>query len=347
MTTWFELEHITGDTEIRVVFEPNCDFVNVVSLGPDLLWTRFDGNTQLIDCSSEKYYVPVLKNGDPVIVRTDLFSNQTPDNYEVMYMNNYGRYHLEQPDMDQGGVEITSDHKNFQFMLFPNVKDQDRVIGVYPKATGTVPVEVTEWTVVKTAEVEDAEVRVSVEGGEEETTALTDACTEIDVSNAEYAQLRVKGSASSSTYDLYLNAYDVENHKLDVIKAVRELTGLGLKEAKELVDSAPVKVMGFATRAEAEEAKATLEAIAGTQCSIKELKTAGSFVKVLRDGEDVTTDMTPDGDYLMMNVDAADLTSTTWVITTEEIINRFDTNDDGTVDISDVTKLVNKVLGKE
>ena len=457
MTTWFELEHITGDTEIRVVFEPNCDFVNVVSLGPDLLWTRFDGNTQLIDCSSEKYYVPVLKNGDPVIVRTDLFSNQTPDNYEVMYMNNYGRYHLEQPDMDQGGVEITSDHKNFQFMLFPNVKDQDRIIGVYPKAPaepegflqtvmrsgggesqvlflyelgcnepseiindgdckkiyippygsdcetyfdieislkdgetfnvyrngekvtdlfakGTysadtkttlhylhkttefrevanwsiiVEVEVTEWTVVKTAEVEDAEVRVSVEGGEEETTALTDACTEIDVSNAEYAQLRVKGSASSSTYDLYLNAYDVENHKLDVIKAVRELTGLGLKEAKELVDSAPVKVMGFATRAEAEEAKATLEAIAGTQCSIKELKTAGSFVKVLRDGEDVTTDMTPDGDYLMMNVDAADLTSTTWVITTEEIINRFDTNDDGTVDISDVTKLVNKVLGKE
>ncbi|MBR5714990.1 MAG: ribosomal protein L7/L12, partial [Bacteroidales bacterium] len=176
---------------------------------------------------------------------------------------------------------------------------------------------------------------------------LTDACTEIDVSNAEYAQLRVKGSASSSTYDLYLNAYDVENHKLDVIRGVRELTGLGLKEAKELVDSAPVKVMGFATRAAAEAAKATLEAIAGTQCSIKELKAAGSFVKVLRDGEDVTTDMTPDGDYLMMSIDAADLTRTTWVITTEEIINRFDTNDDGTVDISDVTKLVNKVLGKE
>ena len=54
--------------------------------------------------------------------------------------------------------------------------------------------------------------------------------------------------------------------------------------------------------------------------------------------------MTPDGDYLMMNVDAADLTRTTWVLTTEELINRFDTNNDGTVDISDVTKLVNEVL---
>ena len=203
--------------------------------------------------------------------------------------------------------------------------------------------DLTEWTVVKTADVEDAEVRVSPEGGEEETTALTDACTEIDVSNAEYAQLRVKGSVSSSTYDLYLNAYDIANHKIDVIRVVREITGLGLVETKALVESAPVKVKGFATRAEAEAAMATLTAIEGTQCSVKS-PGVGTFVKVLRNGVDVTADMTPDGDYLMMNVDAADLTSTTWVITTEEHINRFDTNNDGTVDISDVTKLVNEVL---
>ena len=88
---------------------------------------------------------------------------------------------------------------------------------------------------------------------------------------------------------------------------------------------------------------ATLTAIEGTQCSVKS-PGVGTFVKVLRNGVDVTADMTPDGDYLMMNVDAADLTSTTWVITTEELINRFDTNNDGKVDISDVTKLVNEVL---
>ena len=206
--------------------------------------------------------------------------------------------------------------------------------------------DLTEWTVVKTAEVEDAEVRVSPEGGEEETTALTDACTEIDVSNAEYAQLRVKGSVSSSTYDLYLNAYDIENYKIDVIKVVRVITGLGLVETKALVESdLPVKVKGFATRAEAEAAMATLTEIEGTQCSIKN-PGVGTFVKVLRNGVDVTADMTPDGDYLMMNVDAADLTRTTWVLTTEELINRFDTNNDGTVDISDVTKLVNEVLNR-
>ena len=214
-------------------------------------------------------------------------------------------------------------------------------------STTSASADLTEWTVVKTAEVEDAEVRVSVEGGEEETTALTDACTEIDVSNAEYAQLRVKGSVSSSTYDLYLNAYDIANHKLDVIKAVKELTGLGLVETKALVESdLPVKVKGFATRAEAEAAMATLTAIEGTQCSVKN-PGVGTFVKVLRNGVDVTADMTPDGDYLMMNVDAADLTRTTWVLTTEELINRFDINNDGTVTISDVTKLVNKILGKE
>ena len=223
------------------------------------------------------------------------------------------------------------------------VPDLDILDAAWFVSMTSASADLTEWTVVKTAEVEDAEVRVSPEGGEEETTALTDACTEIDVSNAEYAQLRVKGSVSSSTYDLYLNAYTQE---LAVVRAVKELTGLGLVETKALVESAPVKVKGFATRAEAEAAMATLTAIEGTQCSVKS-PGVGTFVKVLRNGVDVTADMTPDGDYLMMNVDAADLTRTTWVLTTEELINRFDTNNDGTVNISDVTKLVNKILGRE
>ena len=47
--------------------------------------------------------------------------------------------------------------------------------------------------------------------------------------------------------------------KVKVIKVVREITGLGLKEAKELVDSAPKVIKEAASKAEAEEIKAKLE----------------------------------------------------------------------------------------
>lgn len=49
-------------------------------------------------------------------------------------------------------------------------------------------------------------------------------------------------------------------NKIAVIKVVREATGLGLKEAKELVDSAPKVVKEAAAKAEAEEIKTKLEA---------------------------------------------------------------------------------------
>ena len=48
--------------------------------------------------------------------------------------------------------------------------------------------------------------------------------------------------------------------KVKVIKVVREITGLGLKEAKELVDNAPKVVKEGVSKAEAEEIKAKLEA---------------------------------------------------------------------------------------
>ena len=48
--------------------------------------------------------------------------------------------------------------------------------------------------------------------------------------------------------------------KVKVIKVVREITGLGLKEAKELVDGAPKVVKEGASKAEAEDIKAKLEA---------------------------------------------------------------------------------------
>ncbi|NNF13154.1 MAG: 50S ribosomal protein L7/L12 [Gemmatimonadetes bacterium] len=51
----------------------------------------------------------------------------------------------------------------------------------------------------------------------------------------------------------------IGDKKIQVIKVVRELTGLGLKEAKELVDGAPSTVKEAASKEEAEEMKAKLE----------------------------------------------------------------------------------------
>ena len=52
---------------------------------------------------------------------------------------------------------------------------------------------------------------------------------------------------------------EVGPNKIPVIKVVRELTGLGLKEAKDLVDAAPKPVKDGVTRDEAEKVKAALE----------------------------------------------------------------------------------------
>ena len=56
--------------------------------------------------------------------------------------------------------------------------------------------------------------------------------------------------------------------KLGVVKAVKESTGLGLKEAKELVDKAPVAIKEKVSKAEAEALKAALEE-AGAEVEIK------------------------------------------------------------------------------
>ncbi len=57
-------------------------------------------------------------------------------------------------------------------------------------------------------------------------------------------------------------------NKVAVIKAVRSITGLGLKEAKGMVESAPVAVKEGVEKAEAEEVKKTLEE-AGAQVELK------------------------------------------------------------------------------
>ena len=61
---------------------------------------------------------------------------------------------------------------------------------------------------------------------------------------------------------------DVGANKIQVIKAVRELTSLGLKEAKDLVEGAPKPVREGVTREEADAAKAKLEE-AGAKADVK------------------------------------------------------------------------------
>ncbi|HWV23709.1 MAG TPA: 50S ribosomal protein L7/L12 [Thermomicrobiales bacterium] len=61
---------------------------------------------------------------------------------------------------------------------------------------------------------------------------------------------------------------DVGANKIQVIKAVRELTSLGLKEAKDLVDSAPKAVKEGVAKDEADAAKAKLEEV-GAKVEIK------------------------------------------------------------------------------
>jgi large subunit ribosomal protein L7/L12 len=67
------------------------------------------------------------------------------------------------------------------------------------------------------------------------------------------------GAAAEEKTEFDVILKDVGAKKIQVIKAVREVTSLGLKEAKELVDSAPRPVKEGASKEEAESIKAKLE----------------------------------------------------------------------------------------
>jgi large subunit ribosomal protein L7/L12 len=75
-----------------------------------------------------------------------------------------------------------------------------------------------------------------------------------------------EAAEEQTEFDVMLNA--VGDKKIQVIKVVRELTSLGLKEAKDLVDGAPAKVKEGLSKDEAEAAKAKLEEV-GAQIQIK------------------------------------------------------------------------------
>ena len=111
-----------------------------------------------------------------------------------------------------------------------------------------------------TAEMIDAIKELSVL----ELNELVKACEEeFGVSAAAGVVVAAAGGDGAAAAD-EKDEFDVElvsagSSKVKVIKVVREITGLGLKEAKELVDNAPKVVKEAVSKAEAEEIKAKLE----------------------------------------------------------------------------------------
>ena len=76
------------------------------------------------------------------------------------------------------------------------------------------------------------------------------------------------GEAAEEKTEFDVELTEVGGQKVKVIKVVREVTGLGLKEAKALVDEAPKVIKEGASKAEAEEIKTKLEA-EGAEVNLK------------------------------------------------------------------------------
>ena len=70
------------------------------------------------------------------------------------------------------------------------------------------------------------------------------------------------GAAEKDSYDVVLS--DAGSQKIQVIKEVRGLTSLGLKEAKELVDGAPSDILTGVSKEDADKAKEALEGAGAT-----------------------------------------------------------------------------------
>ena len=75
-----------------------------------------------------------------------------------------------------------------------------------------------------------------------------------------------EAAAEQTEFTVMLNA--AGGQKLQVVKAVKELTGLGLKEAKDIVDSAPTAIKEAVSKEEAESIKAKLEEV-GADIEVK------------------------------------------------------------------------------
>ena len=95
---------------------------------------------------------------------------------------------------------------------------------------------------------------------------LVKACEEeFGVSAAAGVVVAAAGAGAGGAAEEEKTEFDVEltelgPNKVKVIKVVREITGLGLKEAKDLVDNAPKMIKEGADKAQADEIKAKVEA---------------------------------------------------------------------------------------
>ena len=85
----------------------------------------------------------------------------------------------------------------------------------------------------------------------EEKFGVSAAAAAVAVAAAPAAGGAAAGGAEKSEYNVILTA--AGDNKVNVIKAVREITGLGLKEAKDLVDGAPKAVKEGVSKADADE----------------------------------------------------------------------------------------------
>jgi len=72
------------------------------------------------------------------------------------------------------------------------------------------------------------------------------------------------GATAEAKDDFDIELTEVGDKKINVIKVVRTITGLGLKEAKELVDGAPSKIKESVAKAEADDFKKQLEEAGAT-----------------------------------------------------------------------------------
>jgi large subunit ribosomal protein L7/L12 len=94
------------------------------------------------------------------------------------------------------------------------------------------------------------------------------AAAAVPVAAAGAAAPAAGGAADAEKTDFTVFLANVGGNKLNVIKVVRELTGLGLKEAKDLVEAAPKAVKEGVAKAQAEEMKKKL-AEAGATVELK------------------------------------------------------------------------------
>lgn len=87
------------------------------------------------------------------------------------------------------------------------------------------------------------------------------AAAPVTMATVQGVAATAEAAAEEEKTEFDVSIQEIGPQKIQVIKAVREVTTLGLKEAKDLVESAPVAVKEAITKDEADELKSKLEAV--------------------------------------------------------------------------------------